>query len=136
MENNIFKEAEDFITAEQLRLAAANLQYLRKLKKEKLTMTALADALEQSIADANDENPIGMCDKMIVQATLLDAAFHYFLTESKGRIKEEDIILNAVKIQSHMVRTMLAWKKIKTSTYIKHKIMKQIPELEKMRGTD
>lgn len=109
------------LAAHRLELAAACLQHLFKIEKEQASIEHIVASLEQTITDAHANYPEDLCDMMAVQTRILDAAFNYFLEQSKIGNKGDNLAM-ALKAQNQVVRTINTWKKVKTETYIKHKI--------------
>ena len=112
----------DEIAAHKLALAAENLGHLLHIKTEQAAMENLSASLERTIIDAHANNPEDLCDMMATQSRLLDAAFHHFLEQTRKGTKGIDFTM-ALKAQNQTVRAINTWKKLKTETYIKRKIV-------------
>jgi hypothetical protein len=137
---NTYETTTHPVVQEELRLAARNLQHLLLLKQETETLDSVTDWLQLSMIDAHANNPTNICDMMVMQAHIMDATFHHYFETRRNTTSERSGIEFAMKAQQQFVRTMLAWKKIKTETYVKNKIVKyMVPETATQkipRGTD
>lgn len=131
METTLKPGAAD-LHAHRLELAAANLQHLFKIEKEQAAIENITASLEQTLTDAYANNPVDLCDMMAIQSRILDAAFNYFLEQSRNGNNTMNLAL-ALKAQNQVVRTINTWKKLKTETYIKRKIL-NYPRHEKKRA--
>ena len=124
-------DAADFVAAQKLELAARNLGHFIKIQEEQVTIEKVVNSIQQTLLDAHANNPADLCDMMVTQANILDGLFHFYLKESQGKYTEHDKIATAMKAQAQTVRTVHAWKKLKTENYIKHKIVSySVPRLE------
>ncbi len=120
----------DWIAAQKLELAARNLQHLIKIQDEQLHLGNVVASIQQTMLEAHANNPADLCDMMVVQARIMDGLFHHYLDKSREcGYTEDDKIGAAMKAQAQSLRTVHAWKKLKTENYIKHKIIRySVPE--------
>ena len=125
----------DYIAAQKLELAAKNLKHLLKIQEEQASLENIVGSLQQTVIDAHANNPMDICDTMVVQTRILDAAFHKYVDHA-GERNTYDSLEFAMKAQNQMLRTALAWKLLKTDTYIKRKIIHVSPVEEKTNGTN
>ena len=92
-------------------------------------MEGIAYTFEQTQINAHGNQPDDLCELMAIQARMLDGAFHKYLHEAYNGPPErkDQKIQAAIRMQNQMVKTMNAWKKLKTSTYIVRKLVKLYP---------
>ena len=76
-----------------------------------------------------------ICDNMVLQTRILDAVFHKYVDHA-GQYNTYESLEFAMKAQNQMLRTALAWKHLKTETYIKRKIIGISRVEEKTEGTN
>lgn len=122
-------DAADFVAAQKLELAGRNLKHLLKIQEEQASLENIVATLKQTVIDAHANNPMDLCDMMVLQARLLDGLFHYYLDNGTGKYTEDTQVEKAMRAQAQTVRTLHAWKKLKEQNYIKHKIIRySLPE--------
>ncbi len=117
------KDAEETLSAQRLDLAARNLRHFLKIDEEEATLNGVTASLERTMINAHGNDPADLCDMMAVQTHLLDSLFHYYLDQSKTAYCKESWIDRALRAQQQTMRTALAWKRLKTETYVKHRII-------------
>ncbi len=123
---DIFENA-DIVSARQRELATRNLAHILKIEQEQQNLEQTAWSIEQSIIDAHANNPTDLCDMMVVQARLLNGLFHDYLQQSHALRNKDPKIDCALRAQQQIVRTLNAWKKLKTETYTVRKLVKIYP---------
>ncbi len=133
--NDTFQAAENKLLAHKLELAARNLQHLLKIQQEQASLENIVASLEQTLIDAHGNNPMDACDRMTVQTQILDAVFHKFVGEAEQGYMRDNLEF-ALRAQNQMLRTALTWKRLKTDTYMKHKIIRLLGADEKTDGTN
>jgi hypothetical protein len=93
------------------------------------TMEGIAYTFEETLANAHSKQPDDLCELMAVQARMLDGLFHDHLYDALHGPPDRRTpkIETAIRMQNQMVKTMNAWKKLKTSTYIVRKLVNIYP---------
>lgn len=128
---NDLKETAEHIAAARLELAARNLRALLDAREQQTSLESVVASIERTMIDSRGNNPLDLCDMMAVQASVLDAMFHHYIQEKPNALRTRDEHMGfALKAQAQLVRTLHAWKKLKTETYIKHQIVKYVPDLD------
>ena len=93
-------------------------------------MEGIAYTFEETMMNARGNQPDDLCELMAVQARMLDGLFHNYLYEGYNGPpdRKEHKIHAAIRMQNQMVKTMNAWKKLKTCTYIVRKLVNIYPD--------
>ena len=123
----VIDDTGDMVAAQKRLLAAKNLQRLIHIEEEQQGLETIVASLDQTVIDAHGNNPVDICDMMAVQTHMLDALFYDYLDRSAKPNYRDEHVDRAIRAQNQMLRTALAWKRLKTDTYLKHKIIKYFP---------
>lgn len=115
------------LAEKKLRLAAEQLRHIFHLENDIETLDGLTTSLEQTLIDANANNPRDLCEMMVVQTRLLEGVFYHYFDKAKDPAAEQAAMDTALRAQQQIVRTVNAWKKLKIEPYIVHKIVKLYP---------
>lgn len=121
--NTIENTGEDF-AAQTLTHTAHKIHHLLRLKDNKGSLENITAMLKADIEGAYHGMPDVICDKMILQAHIFDAAFQRYIDNACTNNSIYEYLDFAMKLQNQMLRTAHTWKRIKT------------PPSQKTRGTN
>ena len=113
---DLYKTTADFVAAQKLELAARNLRHLIKIAEEQASLENIVASLEQTIIDAHAGNPDDFSDILAAQTRILDATFHFYIDNSKGKYTDDDKVNIALRAQRQTDRAINTWKKLKSIT--------------------
>lgn len=115
-----YKDPIESVSTAQTRKSAAALQRLAKIQSHEATIDGVICSLEQTMAESSALPPNGLCDLISVQARVLDAAFNNYINKAQDDPAHLD---DALRLQQQTLRTLMAWKVLKSDIYIKRKIV-------------
>lgn len=128
--NDEYIDPLEAVTSAQLRRSAKALKNISEIQDREATMDDIVASLEQTMVESKALTPTIMCDLIAVQSRVLDAAFHM---EMNRMIQNPAHLDQAIRLQKQTLRSMMAWKILKTDTYVRYKTI-EIQRLEKMRA--
>jgi hypothetical protein len=120
MNDEPYKDPIESVSTAQTRQSAATLQKLAKLQSHEATIDDVICSLEQTKTESHAMSPNGLCDLISVQARILDAAFNNYIDKAQDNPAHLE---DALRLQQQTLRTLMAWKALKSEIYIQRKIV-------------
>lgn len=130
MNDDEYKDPLEAVRSAQLRLSASTLHTLSKINPDQASIQDVVHSLEQTMMESLTCTPNELCDLISVQARVLDAAFMNLMDQARDNPEK---LCHALRLQQQTLRTLMAWKALKTDIYIKRKIV-QFSGWEKNRA--
>lgn len=124
-----YKDPLTAVTEAQLRQTAGTLQKLSSIEEQDASIDDIVLSLKQTMAESQSLTPNMMCDLISIQARLLDSAFSQQMEKAKSN---SAYFGSAIRLQQQTIRTLMAWKSLKTDIYVRRKTI-EIQRSEKIR---
>lgn len=114
--NDTYKAAEAFLSAEQLNLAARNIQHYLKIQDEQVTLDAIVSALRETLTETRDGTSESLGDMLALQAKILDATFGFYMHNAHDAYNVDGKINMALKAQRQTISTINALQRMDRQT--------------------
>lgn len=126
--NDEYIDPHEAVTYAQLKQSAKAIKKLSDIKDNEADIESIIMSLEQTMVECTQLVPQSLSDLMAVQARVLDAAFGKEINKAHEDPAHLD---QALRLQQQTLRTVMAWKLLKTDIYIRRKTI-ELQRLEKL----